>query len=449
VIETPQVRFARSGDAQIAYQVVGDGDVDLLYPNEWGNLIWNWQLPQHERWLRRLSTFIRLVITDRRGFGLSDGAAPGESPALETQVDDAVAVAEDASMSKPALFGQGDTGFMCLLAAATRPDLFGSLILYGASPCYTRTDDMPWNWSEERTESELRAVRRSTSAREWAESFARSDSRTMRADRQALAWFAAAQEMACTLQGWTASAEVTFRTDLRSVLPSIAIPTLILQRQGDRRESMETARYLADRIPGARLVELEGDEALPFFGDSEQVLETCEEFLTGTRGAVATRDRALVTVLFTDVVDSTTKAAEIGDRAWREMIQRHHGIVREQLRTHRGVEVDTAGDGFFATFDGAGRAVECARSIVDAVGELGITIRAGIHTGEIELGDKATGLAVHIGARVMGLAGPGEVVVTQTVKDLLVGGDVTFTDAGEHELKGVPGRWHLYRVVGD
>jgi class 3 adenylate cyclase len=255
--------------------------------------------------------------------------------------------------------------------------------------------------------------------------------------------------MACTLQGWTASAEVTFRTDLRSVLPSIAIPTLILQRQGDRRESMETARYLADRIPGARLVELEGDEALPFFGDSEQVLETCEEFLTGTRGAVATRDRALVTVLFTDVVDSTTKAAEIGDRAWREMIQRHHGIVREQLRTHRGVEVDTAGDGFFATFDGAGRAVECARSIVDAVGELGITIRGGIHTGEIELGDKATGLAVHIGARVMGLAGPGEVVVTQTVKDLLVGGDVTFTDAGEHELKGVPGRWHLYRVVGD
>jgi len=448
VIETPPVRYALSGDAQIAYQVVGDGEVELLYPNDWGNLIWNWQLPQHERWLRRVSTFTRLVISDRRGYGLSDRVAPGEHPTLETHVDDLVAVAEDSNASRPALFGQNETGFMCLLAAATRPDLFGSLILFGASPCYAKTDDMPWQWSSEQIESEIRGVRRLASGREWAESFARGDSKTLRADRVALAWFAAAQGMANTPQGWAAAMEVVWRTDLRSVLPSIGVPTLVLHRLHDRRESIESARYLAERIPDARLVELDGDESLPFFGDPDPVLDEIEEFLTGTRGSVITPDRALVTVLFTDIVDATPKAAELGDRVWREVIQRHHDIVRERLRACRGVEVDTAGDGFFATFDGAGRAVGCARSIVDAVRDLGIEIRAGVHTGEVELGDKAAGLAVHIGARVMALAGPGEVVVSQTVKDLLVGDVVSFEDAGEHELKGVPDRWRLYRVMG-
>jgi class 3 adenylate cyclase len=447
VIETPPVRYARSGDAQIAYQVLGDGETDLLYPNEWGNLIWNWQLPQHERWLRRLATFTRLVIIDRRGYGLSDRAAPGEHPTLETHVDDLVAVAEDSNASRPALFGQSETGFMCLLAAATRPDLFGSLVLFGASPSFAKTDDMPWEWPSDRIESEIRGVRRLASGQGWAESFARGDSKTLRTDRAALSWFAAAQEMASTPQGWASVMEVIWRTDLRSVLPSIGIPTLVLHRLHDKRESIESARYLAERISDARLVELEGDESLPFFGDPAPVLDEIEEFLTGTRGSIVTPDRALVTVLFTDVVDSTAKAAEHGDREWRVVIQRHHDIVRERLRTYRGVEVDTAGDGFFATFDGAGRAVGCARSIADAVKDLGIEIRAGIHTGEVELGDKAVGLAVHIGARVMALAGPGEVFVSQTVKDLLVGDVVSFEDAGEHELKGVPDRWRLYRVT--
>jgi class 3 adenylate cyclase len=447
MIEVPPVRYARSGDAQIAYQVLGDGETDLLYPNEWGNLTWNWQLPQHERWLRRLAAFSRLVIVDRRGYGLSDRAAPGEHPTLETHLDDLVAVAEDSNVGRPALFGQNETGFMCLLAAATRPDLFGSLILYGASPCFSKTDDMPWELPSERIESDIRSVRRLASNREWAESFARGDSKTLRTDRAALAWFTAAQEMATTPQGWAAAMEVIHRTDLRSVLPSIGVPTLVLHRVHDQRESIESARYLAEKIPDARLVELDGDETLPFFGDSDSVLDEIEEFLTGARGSIVTPDRALVTVLFTDVVDSTARAAELGDREWRVVLQRHHDIVRERLRAYRGVEVDTAGDGFFATFDGAGRAVGCARSIVDAVRDLGIEIRAGVHTGEVERGDKAAGLAVHIGARVMALAGPGEVVVSQTVKDLLVGDLVAFEDAGEHELKGIPGRWRLYRVT--
>ena len=443
----PDIRYVRSGEAEIAYQVWGDGPVDLVYLPNWGNLVWNWQLPMYARFLRRLGSFARVITMDRRGMGCSDRMNPGETPSLEVLVDDLLAVVESAQGGPPALFSN-DEGFMSLLAAAAHPDRFSALILYGATASYAQTDDMPWAYSEDRWEAFLGQLRRTTSVREWTEQWMRRQYPSLKGDREAFEWFVDVSHLTSTQTAWVAEIAQMSKVDLRSILPTIRLPTLVLHRTKDPGEPVESGRYLAEHIAGARLVELPGEDGAPWVGESDAVLAELEEFLVGVR-TPPEPTRALATVLFTDIVGSTERAAAIGDAAWRRLLEDHHEIVRAALAVHRGREVDTAGDGFLAVFDGPARAVRCAQEIAVRVRDLDLEIRAGLHSGEVELDASAVhGIAVHIGARVAALAAPSEVLVSSTVRDLTVGSGIVYEDRGEHELKGVPDRWRLFRVVG-
>jgi class 3 adenylate cyclase len=446
-VDVPEIRYAKTSDGvHIAYQIVGDGDVDLLFvPGFASNLIWNWELPSYAHLLRRLSSFARLIVVDRRGSGLSDRLSPEDLPPLEVLADDVGAVLDDVGSGRASLFGTQDGAMICALFAATHPDIVDRVILFTLDP----GGDEPWegSWGLAEREAYLAEVARGWGTREFARWHLGPRAPSAADDPNVLAWYTAWQQLAASPSTAVALFRTYFYTDVQPVLATIQVPTLLLHREGDRIDPVEESRYMQKLIPGARLVELPGDDHQWFVGDTDALTDAIQEFLTGVREA-RDLDRVLATVLFTDIVGSTAKAAELGDHRWQDLLNAHNERVRRQLTGHRGTEVGTAGDGFIARFDGPARAVRCAQAIGGSVRELGLEIRAGCHTGEVELVDgEMRGIAVHIGARVAALAGPGEVLVSGTVKDLVTGSGLAFEDAGEHELKGVPDRWRLYRVL--
>ncbi len=437
---TPQTHYARSGEVNIAFQVVGDGPFDLVFvPGFISHLDLQWADPRIARFLEKLASFSRLIMFDKRGTGLSD---PVAAPApLEDRMDDVRAVMDAAGSERAALLGLSEGGPMSVLFAATYPERTSALILCGTFP--TGTLDPDENPAGQRFvdafQSALAAAENWGEGQTLAYMAPSADSERDRIGRGLFERSAASPHMAQTLLAMVAD------TDVRDLLPSIRVPTLVLHR-AEEFIPVESARYMAERIPGARLIVLPGMDHIPFYGDADGYAEEIEEFLTGARQAPAS-DRVLTTVMFTDIVGSTERAAALGDARWRELAGRHDELMRAELERHRGREVKTMGDGFLATFDGPARGIRCARAIADRVRSLDIELRAGLHTGECELiGDDIGGLAVNIGARIGALAGADEVLVSSTVKDLVVGSGISFSDRGTRELKGVPGEWHLFAV---
>ena len=443
----PDVRFTWNDGFALAYQVLGKGRDDLVYlPGYISNVDLQWDVPPYARFLERLASFSRLILMDRRGCGCSDRLPPGQAATLEELVSDVVAVMDTVGARRATVFAEQEHAFVAMLLAATRPLLVSRLVLFCATPSWARSDELPDEWSPEDWESQIRWMRGVTSAMEHAEQHVRGTS----LERDPSLWRAFASLLINTegLAAGTAEARMFSEVDLRHVLPSIAAPTLVMRRQDDGNSESTSGRYLADHVQNGRFVELPGDDPLSWAGDHDPVFEEVLSFL-GTEVPASPATRQLATVLFTDIVDSTTKAAELGDARWREALQRHHGTVRACLAAHGGTEVDTAGDGFFATLDGPAAAVRCAMEIVGSVKEIDLEVRVGVHTGEVETIDgKVGGIAVATGARIASTAGPSEVLVSRTVRDLVAGSGLTFEDAGERELKGVPDPWQLYRVVG-
>jgi pimeloyl-ACP methyl ester carboxylesterase len=442
-VNAPATRYARSGDVNVAYQVVGDGPFDLVYVPGWvSNLDLMWDDPSYARFLDRLASFSRLILFDKRGTGLSDPVAFTDLPTLEQRMDDVRAVMDEVGSERAALLGHSEGGNMSALFAATYPERTTALVLVGCYAKRIRSDDYPWAPEREARQREIERTERA-----WAEPDQVVELAPSRADDASfLRWMTRYFRASASPRAAAALLRMNTMIDVREVLPAIRVPTLLLYRTDDRDVAVEEGRYIAARIPGARLVELPGTDHLMWTGDADAILDEIESFLTGTRRGPEP-DRVLATILFTDVVGSTELAAARGDRAWRALLDRHHAAVRRELERWRGREVDTAGDGFLATFDGPARAVSCAAAIVRAVRELGLEVRAGVHTGEVELADGGVrGIAVHIGARVAALAAPGEVLVTRTVVDLVAGSGLAFEERGERELKGVPGRWAVYAL---
>jgi pimeloyl-ACP methyl ester carboxylesterase len=440
--QAPRTRYARSGDAHIAYQVFGEGELDLVFvPGFVSNIEHYWEMPRVPDMLERLASFARVVLFDKRGTGLSDPVA--EPPPLEQRMDDMQAVMDAAGVERAALYGISEGGPASVLFAATYPERTSALVLYGSTPRFRTDDDISWGASDEQIELVLAEVSSRWGEGALLQAFAPAAADDPRMDE---IWGRFQRAGASPAMARAVMAAL-FEIDVRDILPTIRVPTLVLHRTGDLIAPVEGARLMAERIPDARLVEFEGTDHVPFTGDFEPVMDEMEEFLTGTRHA-RPLDRVLATVMFTDIVDSTQRAADAGDRRWRELIGRHDDLTRRQLERFRGREVKTLGDGFLATFDGPARAIECACAIRDGVAPLGLAVRAGLHTGECQLhaGD-VRGMAVNIGARVGALAGANEVLVSSTVKDLVVGAELRFAERGEHELKGVPGRWRLYAAA--
>jgi class 3 adenylate cyclase/pimeloyl-ACP methyl ester carboxylesterase len=438
----PETRYTRSGDVNIAYQVIGEGPLDLVYVMGWvTNLEAFWQEPSVARFFQRLASFSRLILFDKRGTGLSDRVPISELPTLEQRMDDVRAVMDAAGSQRAALFGVSEGGPMCALFAATYPERTSALVLYGSYAKRLRDPDYPWAPTAGERQRWYELIER-----DWGGGVD-IDTMAPNADRPFREWWARYLRMSASPGAALALGRMNAEIDIREVLPTIRVPTLILHRTGDRDIDVGGARYIAGRIAGSRYVELPGDDHLPFVGDQDAILDEIEEFLTGARHH-ADLDRILATVLFTDVVGSTERAAALGDKRWRDLLQSYNQVIREELERFRGREVDTAGDGFFATFDGPARAIRCACAMRRELSRLGIEIRAGLHTGECELvGDKVRGISVHIGSRVASLATPGEVLVSSTVKDLVAGSGLEFNDRGVHTLRGVPGEWRVYSVV--
>jgi len=439
----PTTRYAKSGDVHIAYQVAGEGPRDLVVVPGWvSHVEYAWEEPWYSDYLRRLASFSRLILFDRRGTGLSDRVA--ELPSLEQRMDDVRAVMDAAGSERAALFGHSEGGPMCMMFAATYPARTSALVLYGTFARLMRAPDYPIGMPAEAAEKLLERIEQSwgtgiMSAEHFAPTLANDDN-----FRRSWARF---ERFAVSPAGMKALMRISYATDARHVLSAIRIPTLVLHRTGDRVARVEGARYVAERIQGSKYVEMPGMDHFPFVGDTDAIVGEVQEFLTGVRHGPEP-DRILATVMFTDIVGATETAAALGDRRWRDLLGSHHVAVREQLAQFRGREIDTAGDGFLAAFDGPARAIRCACSIVRAARRLGLEIRAGLHTGECEvMGDKLSGIAVHIGARVASMAGRGEVLVSGTLKDLVAGSGIGFEDRAVQPLKGVPGEWHLYAVA--
>jgi class 3 adenylate cyclase len=439
-VEAPETRYAKSGDVNIAYQVTGGGARDIvLVPGFVLHLDVDWDWPGSAHLLDRIGALGRLIRFDKRGTGLSD--RPGGLPDLETRMDDVRAVMDAVASDRAVLFGYSEGGPMSILFAATHPDRTTSLILYGTY-AKRRDPDADYPWAPT---SAQRRERASEIERTWGTEF-HLDVMAPNADAQFMEWWNARARAAASPGAARNLILMNSEIDVRAVLPTIRTPTLVLHRRGDRDSLPEESRYIADRIPSARFVLLEGDDHVPFI-DPDQIVDEIEEFVTGVRPAPDV-DRVLATVMFTDIVGSTERAARLGDQAWGSLLDEHHRVIRAQLSRFRGREIDTAGDGFLATFDGPARAVRCAQAAIEAVHTHDLLIRAGVHTGEIELaGDDIRGIAVHIAARVGALAGPDEVLVSSTVRDLVAGSGIEFEDHGSQALKGVPGEWRLYRAL--
>jgi class 3 adenylate cyclase len=442
--DAPETRFAKSGDAHIAYQVVGDGPIDLVYVQGFvSNIELNWQEPSYAAFLSGIASFSRLITFDKRGTGLSDRVSEDRLPTLEQRMDDVRAVMDAVGSERAAFFAVSEGGPMCFLFAATYPERTSALVVYGS---YAHSGAAPeYEWTRS---AESRAAFRSLLEESWGGPFGLVErAPNMVGDPAFSRWWSTLLRQSASPRAALSLIEMNAQIDVRPVLPTIRVPTLIIHRTGDRAMKTDEARFMAEHIEGAQLLLLPGDDHLPWVGDTEPILDAMHEFLTGAPRA-RELDRVLATVLFTDIVGSTDRAAGMGDARWKELLAAHHRIVRAELQRFGGREIDTAGDGFLAAFDGPARAVRCALSIADRVRDLGIEIRAGAHTGECELmGAGIGGIAVHIGARVASLAGPSEVLVSRTVKDLVAGSGLRFEDRGTHRLKGVPDEWHLYRAM--
>lgn len=437
--EIPQTRFVRSGDADLAYQVFGAGEDMVAIPGLPSHLEVMWELPEFAAFLGRLASFRRVITFDRRGTGMSD-RVPGV-PALEQQVDDIIAVMDAAGSARASVAGWADGAFMAAMFAATYPERVSALVLGGlwlkapAGPPGTLAPDL--DVAERLSEKIESGWRHGALAEVLAPSYV--DDERFRSWWRRWEVYSATPAAAAGLLRWAA----TF--DPAPILPAIQAPTLVLERSATYQDH-DSRRLAAAQIPDGRYVQLPGADTLPYLADADALLDEIEEFLTGARGAIES-DRSLATVLFTDIVGSTDRASRLGDRRWRYLLEDHNAHVRRLLTRFRGIEVDTTGDGFFATFDGPARAIRCACAIRDTVAELGLQIRAGLHTGEVERnGPAVTGLAVHVGARVAALAGASDVLVTSTVQMLVLGSGIAFTDRGNHTLKGVPDRWQLFAV---
>jgi class 3 adenylate cyclase len=439
----PEISYAKSRGLSIAYASVGDGPLDVVIaPGFVSHLEAAFEQPAIGRFAGALTAFSRLTIFDKPGTGLSDPI--DSAPTLEERMDDLVAVLDAAGIERVALIGVSEGAPMCALFAATHPERTRALVMYGAYAKGVASPDYPW--APEPVQIELAGE---MIDEEWGRGMLLDVyAPSLAGDEQFMRWFARYQRLAASPAMAKKMIALAADVDVRDVLPAINVPTLVAHRVGDRLWPVEGARYLAGRIPGARLVELEGIDHMPFAGDVESLVGEIESFLTGERRAPEP-DRQLLTVLFTDIVGSTERAAELGDRRWKALLEDHDRVVREELARHRGKEIKTMGDGFLATFDGPARSVGCARAVAGAVRGLGIEVRAGIHTGECELrADDVTGMAVNIGARIGALAEPGEVLVSSTVRDLVVGSGIEFEPRGAHELKGVPGEWSLFAATG-
>jgi class 3 adenylate cyclase len=438
----PRTEFARNGDVHLAYQIVGSGPVDLFLIDTWVHHVEAvWDLPDFARFLRRLSSYGRVIHFDRRGTGLSDPVPLDRLPDVETQVEDAVAVLDAAGSREAAVIGLNDGTLVAMLLAAHRPERCRSLVLFATTAKHQQAAGMPMQAIdaaiEEITSSQVRGD-------SGVEVLAPTRVNDERFDRD----LARLQRLSVRPGAIGHYYRQSMEADVRDVLPTIRAPTLLLNRTGNRIVAADLTREVASLIPGARFVELPGTDHLIFSEDVDAVIDEIEEFVTGARTG-ADPDRVLATLLFTDIVGSTSRAARMGDRRWRDLLDQHHALVRAEVERFGGREVATTGDGFFATFDGPGRAVRCALSASEAVSALGVEIRAGVHTGEVEVrGADLGGLAVHIGARIASLAGDREVLVSSTVRDLLAGSGLSFHDRGEHRLKGVPGVWRVFAASG-
>lgn len=437
----PVTRYALSDDVNIAYQVTGDGPRDLVYVPGWiSNIEVMWEDPGLARILRRLASFSRLITFDKRGTGLSDPVKLDELPTLEVRMDDVRAVMDAVGSERATLFGHSEGGNMCILFAATYPERTEGLILTGSYAKRIRSDDYPWAPTREERAAEVEETERN-----WGESAPMSVLAPSRqADSAFVAWTSRYSRLSASPKAAATLMRMNSEIDVTSILPAIRVPTLLLYRLGDTDVNIEEGRYLASRIPGARLVELPGADHWFWAGDSEPLLDEIEEFVTGHR-THQMHDRVLATVLFTDIVSSTEVASARGDRVWADLLERHNAVVRDELRRWRGKEVNTTGDGFVATFDGPARAIGCARAIAVAVQPLGIEVRCGLHTGEVEVvGEDVAGLVVNIAARIASVGGPGEVLISRTVRDLVAGSGLRFKSHGIYSLKGIPDEWELF-----
>jgi len=447
-MEAPETRYTLSGDLNLAYQVVGEAALDLVFiPSLTHHVELVWENPPQAQFFRRLASLGRLLLFDKRGTGMSDRF--GAAPTLEARMDDIRAVMDAAGSERAVLVGLGEGGPLCALFAATYPERTTALVLINTSPRMVRSPELPWLPTRAERERGIEEWVRSWGDTELAaERFGRGSPSATEEERRG---FARVIRLSVSPGSAAAYLRMNLDVDICDLLPLIRVPTLVMQRADHELMDIRNGRYLAEHIPGARLVELPGRDFAPQRGDPDRFFAELESFLHEVvegEAWEAEPDRVLATVLFTDIVDSTARAAELGDRAWRQLLQKHHEAVRSQLGRFRGKEMDTAGDGFFATFDGPARAIRCAFAIREGIRELELDVRAGLHSGECELVDgKAGGIAVHTGARVASHAQPGEVLVSSTVKDLVAGSGIEFEDRGEHQLKGISEAWHLFTVV--
>jgi class 3 adenylate cyclase len=437
-----EIRYAKSGEVNIASAAVGGGDLDLLFvPGFVSHLEIGGELPQIQHMGSRLASFARLILFDKRGTGLSD---PVENvPTLEERMDDIRAVMDAAGSERAAIFAASEGVPLAILFAATHPERVTGLVLYGGMARTIWSEDHPWAIRKE----DLVKANEELVLPFWGQGIMSEIFAPSLADDPAVqSWSARMERYAASPAMVRKLFEMFYETDVREILPLVKVPTLVLHRTGDRLVNIRAGRYLAEHIPGARLIELPGSDHAAYAGDTDAMLDEAQEFLTGIRGS-PDLDRVLATVMFTDIVGSTDRVVTLGDRKWRELLDEHDKLVTRYVEQFRGRYVKHTGDGFLATFDGPGRAIKCARALRSAVSGLGIQIRTGVHAGEVEIrGEDLGGIAVHIGARVCALAGPEEILVSSTVKDLCVGSGIAFSERGAHVLKGVPGEWHLYAV---
>jgi pimeloyl-ACP methyl ester carboxylesterase len=444
----PEIHYVRSGDVNIAYQIVGDGPDDLVFvPGFVSNLEWGWKEPSLAAFYGRLARFSRLIIFDKRGTGVSDRISG--VPDLETRMDDVRAVMDAARSSRAALLGYSEGGSMAALFAATYPERTLALVLYGAVVALLWSPETPWGLTREDFDRSVVNVETRWGTADYCDMQLDRDAPSRARDDVFRRWYATRMRLSASPTAAAAALRMVAGSDITTILPAIRVPTLVLHRTEDRLIPVDNGRYAAARIPGARYIELAGVDHLPWVGDAESVARPIEDFLADIdRDETSEPDRAVATVLFADIAGSTQKAVELGDARWRDLLERYHALVRRQLVRYRGRELDTMGDGIFACFDGPARAIRCACSLSEGTRTIGLDVRVGLHTGECEVVDgKLGGIAVHIGARIAAEAEPGEVLVSSTVRDLVAGSDIEFRDRGVATLAGIPGQRQLFAVA--